>query len=132
MHPVTKRSLLLITSLVATFVFLRVSLLLSPNSNFDVAGYNIHHLFTGIIILTLAAIPLLLFKNNNRAVDILVITFGIGLSLALDEWVYLIATDGSDTAYLTPVSFWGGVIVITLTVIYILLLSWMAKCQNEK
>ncbi len=129
MHPVTKRGLLLIISLIATFIFLRVSLYISPNSNFDVAGYNIHHLYTGIVILTMAIIPLLLFENLGRFIDILIITFGIGLSLVLDEWVYLIATDGSDSAYLTPKSFWGGVIVISLTVTYIALLTWIAKRQ---
>ena len=129
MHPVTKRSLLLIVSLVSTFVFLRVSLYLSPNSNFDVAGYNIHHLYTGIVVLTIAVIPLLLFKDHGRIIDILIIIFGIGLSLVLDEWVYLIATDGSDTSYLSPESFWGGVIVISITVAYIALLTWFARKQ---
>lgn len=127
MHPVTKRSLLLITALVGTFIFLRVSLYLAPNSNFDVAGYNIHHLYTGIIILTLAVIPLLLFNSTTRLFDILVFIFGVGLSLVLDEWVYLIATDGSDASYLTPVSFWGGVLAVTSAVVYTLLLAWMVK-----
>jgi len=127
MNPATKRSLLLIFSLVGTFIFLRVSLYLSPNSNFDVAGYNIHHLYTGIVVLTLAVIPLLLFNNTGRIVDGLIIAFGVGLSLVLDEWVYLIATDGSDAAYLTPVSFWGGVIVIAIVIIYISVLGWIAN-----
>jgi len=127
MNPTTKRSLLLIFSLLATFIFLRVSLYLSPNSNFDVAGYNIHHLYTGIVVLTLAVIPLLLFSNPGRIVDGLIIAFGVGLSLVLDEWVYLIATDGSDAAYLTPVSFWGGVIVMAIVIIYISVLAWIAN-----
>jgi len=127
MHPVTKRSLLLIISLVGTFIFLRVSLYISPNSNFDVAGYNIHHLYTGIVVLTLAVIPLLLLKQVGRVIDILIIAFGIGLSLVLDEWVYLIATDGSDASYLTPISFWGGVIAIAITVFYIILIALFAK-----
>ena len=131
MHSVTKRSLLLIISLIGTFIFLRVSLYISPNSNFDVAGYNIHHLYTGVLILTLAAIPLLLMKNVGRIFDVLIIMFGIGLSLVLDEWVYLIATDGSDSAYLTPVSFWGGVVVIGITTVYIIFIAWLLK-RNEK
>jgi len=127
MHSVTKRSLLLIISLIATFIFLRVSLYISPNSNFDVAGYNIHHLYTGVLILTLAVIPLLLMKNVGRIFDVLIIMFGIGLSLVLDEWVYLIATDGSDSAYLTPVSFWGGAVVIGITTVYIIFIAWLLK-----
>lgn len=130
MHPLILRSLLLIAALILTFIFLRVSLYISPNSNFDVAGYNIHHLYTGIVILTLAVIPLLFVRLSQRMNNILIIVFGIGLSLILDEWVYLIATDGSDASYLTPVSFWGGVIVIGLAIAYILVIAWLAKRQN--
>ena len=127
MTTASKRGLLLIASLIVTFVVLRLSLYISPNSNFDVGQYNIHHLFTGLVVLTFAAIPLLMFKQNNRFTDLLVIVSGIGLSMALDEWVYLIATDGSDAAYLLPVSFWGGVIVIGIVVIYIALLMLFSR-----
>jgi len=127
MHLLTKRSLLLTASLIVTFIFLRVSLYISPNSNFDVAGYNIHHLYTGVVILTLAAIPLLFIQATGRIINILMIAFGVGLSLILDEWVYLIATDGSDTAYLSSVSLWGAIIVIALTSVYILFIAWLTK-----
>lgn len=131
MKQTTKRALLLISSLILTFIFLRVSLYLSPNSNFDVGQYNIHHLFTGVLVLTIAVIPLLLSECKTKLSDALVIMFGIGLSLVLDEWVYLIATDGSDTAYLTPVSLWGGIIVIGLTVLYIVgIWLFTRRCQE--
>lgn len=129
MQTSSKRALLLAVSLVLTFVFLRVSLYISPNSNFDIGQYNIHHLFTGLIVLTIAAIPLILFNCTSRLMDFLVIVFGIGLSMALDEWVYLIATDGSDASYLLPVSFWGGIIVTGLVVIYIALIWFL---ENRK
>lgn len=119
MKQTSKRAVLLIGSIVLTFIFLRVSLYISPNSNFDIGQYNIHHLYTGIVVLTIAIIPLLLTECKTRLSDALVIVFGIGLSMALDEWVYLIATDGSDASYLLPVSFWGGVIVTGLVVLYI-------------
>ena len=35
-----KRAILLIGSLIITFAVLRVSLIISPNSNFDVGPYN--------------------------------------------------------------------------------------------
>ena len=44
------------------------------------------------------------------------------MSLALDEWVYLIATDGSNASYLLPVSFWGGLVMIVLACVYVGLL----------
>ena len=130
MKQTTKRALLLIASIVLTFLFLRVSLYISPNSNFDIGQYNIHHLFTGLLVLTIAAVPLLLSECKTKLADGLIIMFGIGLSMALDEFVYLIATDGSDASYLMPVSFWGGVIVIGLTVLYILgIWLFTRRCQ---
>ena len=132
MNPVLKRAFLLVSSIVLTFIVLRVSLIISPNSNFDVGPYNIHHLFTGLLILTLAVMPLLLLDCKGKLMDLLVVTFGIGLSMALDEWVYLIATDGSDAAYLLPVSLWGGIIVIALTALYIMILALLAnRCQKN-
>lgn len=127
----TKRARLLIASILLTFIFLRVSLYLSPNSNFNVGQYNIHHLFTGIIILTFAGIPLLLTECKTRLSDALVIAFGIGLSMALDEWIYLIVTDGSDAAYLSSASFWGGIIVTGLVVLYILA-TWLFTRRCKK
>lgn len=127
MSTTTRRAVLLVLSLILTFVVLRVSLYVSPNSNFDVGEYNIHHLFTGLIVLTIAGMPLLLLNVGSRMSDLLVIVFGVGLSMALDEWVYLIATDGSDAAYLLPVSLWGGVVVIGLTCLYILILAFFAR-----
>ena len=131
MLQTTKRALLLSTSIILTFLFLLVSLYISPNSNFDIGQYNIHHLYTGILVLTIAIIPLLLSECKTKLSDALIIVFGIGLSMALDEWVYLIATDGSDASYLTPVSFWGGVIVTGLTVLYIMgIWFFTRRCQQ--
>ena len=118
-----KRTILIAGSLILTFVVLRVYLHLSPTTNFDIGPYNIHHLFTGLLLVAFAGIPLILFSGNNRALDWASILFGIGLSMALDEWVYLITTDGSDSSYLLPISFWGGAFMIGLVFIYILVLS---------
>jgi hypothetical protein len=54
--------------------------------------------------------------------DAATIGFGIGLSLALDEWVYLITTDGSNASYLLPISFWGGAVCVGLACLYVLVL----------
>lgn len=123
----TKQILLFIVSLITTFVVLRVSLYISPNSNFDVAGYNIHHLYTGLVILTIAVIPIILFPQCAKINLPAIVIFASGLSMALDEWVYLIATDGSDAAYLLPISLWGAIIVIGLTCIYALLMLLLAR-----
>lgn len=114
-----RRAVILILSLVLTFVIIRVWLFFYPNADFNVAGYNIHHLYTGLLLITISGIPLIMFSSSGRILDLAAAVFGIGLSLALDEWVYLIATDGSNESYLLPVSFWGGAILIGLTCVYI-------------
>ena len=117
--PVVRRNaLLLVASVLVTFTALRVSLHLSPDSDFDVGGYNIHHLFTGLLLVTIGGVPLAIFRGTTRRLDVALIVFGVGLSMALDEWVYLIATDGSNASYLLPVSLWGGVVVVGLACAY--------------
>ncbi len=44
--------------------------------------------------------------------------FGVGLALALDEWLYLIVTDGTNASYLLPVSFWGGFAAVVMAMLY--------------
>ncbi len=117
-----KRARLLFASLVVTFVATRIALHLAPDSDFNVGAYNIHHLFTGLLLITFCGIPLVLFKHASRVLDVLTIGFGAGLALALDEWVYLIATDGTNASYLLPVSFWGGVVLVGLAALYVLAL----------
>jgi hypothetical protein len=46
------------------------------------------------------------------------VVFGAGLGMALDEWIYLIATDGSNASYLLPVSLYGSVVVVALACLY--------------
>ena len=115
----TRRARIIAVSIIATFVIVRVMLHASPDSDFDVAGYNIHHLFTGLLLIVSGGMPLALFPGSSRLTDTAAVGFGIGLSLALDEWVYLIATDGTNASYLLPVSLRGGIVMVALAVIYI-------------
>ena len=117
-----RRANLLLITLVSTFAVLRVYLYFSPDSDFNVGPYNVHHLFTGLLLITFCGIAVILFKGRSRILDAATIGFGIGLSLALDEWVYLITTDGSNTSYLLPISFWGGVVMTALACLYIVML----------
>lgn len=117
-----RRAKLLVLSIVVTFLCLRLYLYFSPNSDFNVGPYNIHHLFTGLLLITFCGIAVILFKGRTRILEMATVGFGIGLSLALDEWVYLITTDGSNASYLLPISFWGGVVMIALAVLYIAIL----------
>jgi len=122
-----RRALLVLTSLIVTFIGLRLYLHMFPSSNFDVFGYNIHHLFTGLLMITFGGLPLVLFEGNSRKLDVAAIVFGAGLSMALDEWVYLIVTDGSDLSYLLPVSYWGGVVMVGLAALFLVIMIQLYK-----
>jgi len=109
---------LLVGTMVIVFLAVRLALFFSPDADFTVGSHNVHHLFTGLLLIALGGIPLAIFRGNTRRLDVALVVFGIGLALALDEWVYLIVTDGSNAAYLLPVSFWGGLIVVSLGLLY--------------
>lgn len=122
-----RRARIIAGTLVGAFVVMRILLHRSPDSDFDVAGYNVHHLFTGLLMLTAGGIPLALFAGRSLALDAAAVLFGGGLSLALDEWVYLIVTDGSNASYLLPVSLWGGAVMIALATLYIAVLFMVSR-----
>lgn len=119
-----RRARLILASVLLTFVVVRLALWWSPDSDFDVAGYNVHHLFTGVLMMTAGGLPLALRAGRSRGLDVTCVVFGGGLALALDEVVYLIATDGSNASYLLPVSFWGAVIVVGAGVFWLVVVGW--------
>ncbi len=104
--------------MIITFAILRAVLHVAPNTDLNVGRYNIHHLFTGLLLIVAGGIPLAIFQNHSRWLDAARLIFGAGLGMALDEWVFLIATDGSNASYLLPISFWGGVVMIALACVY--------------
>jgi len=119
---VRRNGVLLLLSMSVTFLVLRVSLHVSPDTDFNVGRYNIHHLFTGLVLIAAGGIPLAIFRGSTRRLDAALIVFGAGLAMALDEWVYLIATDGTNASYVLPVSLLGAVVVVSLACMYAVLL----------
>jgi hypothetical protein len=117
-----RRGQWMLAGLLGAFVLLRASLWLRPNTDFDVAGYNIHHLFTGALVLTAFGIPLAIGGWREPTSRVLALGFGAGLGTVLDEWVYLIATDGTNTSYWLPASYIGGAVVVGLAAAYAVVL----------
>jgi hypothetical protein len=111
-----------LATFLATFIVTRTWLWITPNADVNVAGYNIHHLYTGILLLLVSMLPLALGAAGGRPATMATAVAGVGLSLVMDEWVYLIATDGTNASYLLPVSFWGAVAMHMLVVAGVLLL----------
>jgi hypothetical protein len=122
-----RRAAVFLGALLGTFILLRVSLSFSPDSDFNVGRYNIHHLFTGLVLITIGGVPLAVLEAANWKRTAATLVFGVGLGMALDEWVYLISTDGSNASYLLPVSFWGGVIMIGLACAYTLVIVVLSR-----
>lgn len=119
-----RRARLVLASLLLTFVVVRLALWRSPESDFDLAGYNVHHLFTGVLMIAAGGLPLVVRAGRSGGLDVACVVFGAGLALALDEVVYLIATDGSNASYLLPVSFWGAVVVVGAGVLWLVVVGW--------
>ncbi len=111
-------TMVLCVSVVGTFLALRLALAYSPNADLSLGGYNIHHLFTGIILTTVTAVPLAIGDVSISVRRSLVAVLGIGLACMLDEWVYLIATDGSNASYSLPVSYWGGTALVSIVTVF--------------
>jgi hypothetical protein len=126
-----RRARLVLGSLLVTFIVARLALWRSPDSDCDIAGYNIHHLFTGVLLATAGGIPLVLRSGRSRGLDLACAIYGAGLALTLDEVVYLIATDGSNASYLLPVSFWGGIVGVGLGVAWVLAVGWGGRDSGD-
>ena len=109
---------LLITAMAVTFVVTRAYLHWRPDTDLNIGQYNIHHLFTGVLIVAICGIPAILGLSGRKAQIIMTMGFGVGLSLALDQWVYLIVTDGTNASYLLPVSLIPGAIMVAAACVY--------------
>jgi hypothetical protein len=131
-RAVKKNGVVLLCSMGLTFALLRAYLHFSPNTDLNIGHYNIHHLFTGLLLIVAGGIPLAIMDASTWGLDLARWIFGAGLGMALDEWVYLIATDGSNASYLLPVSFWGGVVVIGLALAYTATLMFFGKRADRK
>ena len=131
-RAVKKNGIVMLCSMSLTFALLRAYLHFSPDTDLNIGRYNVHHIFTGLLLIVAGGIPLAVLDASTRRLDLARWIFGAGLGMALDEWVYLIATDGSNASYLLPVSFWGGVVVIGLALAYAAALMFFGKRSDRK
>jgi hypothetical protein len=131
-RAIRKNGIVLLCSMSLTFAILRVYLHFSPDTDLNIGRYNVHHIFTGLLLIVAGGIPLAILDASTRLLEPARWIFGAGLGMALDEWVYLIATDGSNASYLLPVSFWGGVVVIGLALAYTATLMLLSKRDDRK
>ena len=69
-ESVKRNGIILLLGMIVTFVLLRVWLYFSPDADFNVGRYNIHHLFTGLLITAIGGIPLAIFMKSSRMLDV--------------------------------------------------------------
>lgn len=125
-----RRAVILLASLAITFAALRLYLSYAPNTDLNIGAYNVHHLFTGLLLITFGGIVAVLLEGGGRALDVATAVFGVGLGMALDEWVYLIATDGTNASYLLPISLWGAAILVGIACALVLALMVFARGRS--
>ncbi|SRR6266404_3536127 len=118
-----KRTLrLILAPMLATFVCQRLYLHLVRVQHVYPAGYLVHHLFTGALIVIPAAF-VLAFGARNRLLAVLAPAFlGIGSAMVLDEITYLVATKATDEDYVSGLSLCGAIILISLATAFLLAL----------
>jgi hypothetical protein len=118
------RAAIVCRGMLAAFALTRLSLWFRPDADFNVGPYNIHHLFTGVLIMSAAGIAATAAGLGTRARDACAALFGIGLALTLDEWVYLIVTDGTNPSYWTTPSVAGGAAAVGLAAAGLAIISF--------
>ena len=125
-----KTLILILVPMILTFCIQRLILHhSSPDSHVFIAGYLVHHLFTGALIQIPAAFFLAFGIRSDRLRTMAKMLLGVGSAMVLDEVIYLICTDGSGQAYRGSVSLWGAVALITLAV-GVLLGAFWATSRN--
>jgi len=115
-REVARRTLrLILLPMVLTFAIQRLILHhSSPDTHVFIAGYLVHHLFTGALMLIPAAFLIAFGSRSRRVTALSRMLVGVGTAMVLDEVVFLVCTDGSGVAYRNCVSFWGAFVLIGL------------------
>ena len=114
--------LLILLPMLATFASQRLFLHLVGVHHVRTGGIIIHHLFFGVVLVIPASF-VLAFGARKRAVAILSrAALGVGSAMVLDEVVYLVATQASDGDYVSRLSLWGAIVLISLAVLLLLVL----------
>src|SRR5262249_48977354 len=139
MNPTTSRDrddprttvLLILVPMLAMVLGLRLYLHgIDVETDLRVAGHEVHHLFTGSLIETAAAFALAFGPRRRPLRRAALAALGAGSGMVLDEVVYLVTTDGSNAAYLTPLSLGGACVLLTASVVWLLVLA--ARTRRDK
>ena len=131
-QPAARRTLLLILlPMLATFAGQRLFLHLVGVHHVRAGGLIIHHLFFGVAMLIPAAFVLAFPIRSRTVANFARVALGIGSAMVLDEVVYLVATEARDGDYLSPLSLWGAILLISLAVLLLMLLFRLSRNKEK-
>ena len=129
-----RRSTLLIVSIAGAAALTRLFLFLIPTvGGSKVLGVHVHHLLVGIIVACIGGVPAVLLRSEDFLKSAAVCVFGIGLGLALDEWLLLVIRDAApDTPYMSASSLAGALLLVALVCVYTVLVSRFLSKREER
>ncbi len=120
--PPKQTLLLILLPMLATFLCLRLYLHLTGVRHIYPGGHLIHHLFLGVVIEIPAAFILAFGPRNRLTARLASVALGIGTALILDEVIYLALTNATDADYVSHVSLYGAIALISAAAILLLAL----------
>jgi hypothetical protein len=134
-HPVhfppRQTFLLILLPLLATFACQRLYLHFIGVHHVYPGGYLVHHLFWGAMLVIPAAFTLALGPRSRATAIMSRMALGSGTAMILDEIVYLVATEASDTDYTSPLSLKGAIIFISIGVVLLWILYKLQPAAQE-
>lgn len=122
---------MLLLPMLGTVLCLRLYLHLEGVRHVYPGGHLVHHLFLGILIELPAAFLLILGTSNRGVRVVATAAVGVGSGMILDEVTYLVATNGSDADYVSHVSLYGAIALISVAVIFLLVVYRVGGGQGS-
>jgi hypothetical protein len=123
-----QKLVLILCAMWITFVGLRLSLHLGGVRHIHPGGHLIHHFFFGAMLLIPAAFLLVFPPHGSRLRLTNFAVVGVACGLMLDEFVYLLATQGSDADYVSGVSLVGALVLVSSSTV-LLLGIYFTRCK---
>ena len=126
--PAKQTLKLILLPMLATFASQRLYLHLVGVQHVRTGGLIIHHLFFGVMMVIPAAFVLAFGPRHRTSAILSRVVLGIGSAMVLDEMVYLIATQASDSDYVSSLSLKGAMVFMGLGTL--LLLALYQRCRR--
>jgi hypothetical protein len=123
---------LLIVTASGAAILTRLLLLVFPEAPGTAAlGVHIHHLLIGILLICVGGIPAVLLRSQGTLKSLAVAVFGVGIGLALDEWLlFVIRETAPDAPYMTPWSVAGAAIFVGVVIVYTFVVGRFAAARS--